>query len=1241
MKLLITVCLAAAAVFGQIGGVEVGGATSTRAILRYTAPSAAACAVEVSESSTYAPLVNDVNPALFAGANSDARFAALARGNKRTFVVGKRSSDTAADGKLYSRALQQGTTHYFRITCGTYTATGTFAAAIIPWGALNPDNPPFNPDGFGNYGWPTIDWSDKMKWYVDPMTGLAYKPINYPGEYANRYPQSGSFQFGSDFIVDSGAAWSNAANIRSGSAATVATTSSTSPIFLGIDPAATTPYLQQMVGIDNKAVSIDDIGVNVFGSGTDASAANRQIGMCWSLDWQTCYTSSVMVALPTGADAGVGEFPASFPQAFFGGWGKPITRLQLGRSGTVNVAGNSVSIPGWVYTDNAFYQWAPGTKIWIAGSAPTCASNLCTVASVIGPGALTIQESLTLTGAAYKYGPALRIVKTTATGAINLSVSHDVAVSNNGGVPPGGNIEICSQVKVTASVDRDGNPSASKQGTLCALDAAAAGHIYWIADDGETRLLSVFVPPTTAANSSDPADAPEPFAVYPFMVGFDPAIGTRWYTQMKCRGVNDARARCIFQLDYAGDFREWKTNPRYPLGNATQPSTPSDHVTWSNLTKPSAGKDVQAQIDASFPAYDKSKWGDLKNSLGGAGIAGNYIMLSIGGYGVGETPVCYAFLFDLRNGDFVRGWDNYSGTFSPYMRWTACHANLALGGPNAGYFFQSFNMDLLSHGAYTTAVTQVMRSGAWSTNTALPASYDGSYDGACPVNPYGATGNACVQIKVAGEPCRAAKLTNEAAWFPCPWDAAQTSLSNIAIGDMIYDHPNWDLTERLRVLAKNVISPTEIDLTLQRDAIPPSRDPACHNPRTHANGWTAGMGVGGDRLCNGSGVVIDAATGAVYAAPMLDHFDFGVGPTRDYRWVTAEKAFSDGGVIRLGTELPDVVMNSSPPFAGGTYALPTVQAYPSGRQWTAPVSERSWTLNQRHFTQWNFPALTQISGNLYLLPTLGTPDIKRMPYTVTAGPNLLTDMSGPTLGDAITPADTWKFCFAYRAGECRSGSSAGAMYVVTPTPQQVNPLCDEGVYGINTPCAYSGHSVGAWAYQQITTRNDPDGRWLRRLSMQPGPQRQPPYENWRSMPDGKMAVWRSAWTDGLFTALMLAKLPPAVSDSLNRTTFLPVQVTVGAGVIANHALVRFWYDEHGGYCSSRREACYAATGTIDVSNPFLYAHEVSGASGVACASGCVVTIPAISGRALYYEVVENQGGALRALDGTATVQAIK
>jgi len=159
--------------------VQVVGGSSTQAVLSYTAPSTSSCQVEVSENAGYTPLVHDVDPGLFAGANSDQRSGNVTAGTSRTLVVGKRSAEVAGNGKTYSRALQANTTHYFRITCGSSVSTGSFVTGNIPLGMTYIDLPPTTI--------PTIDTSAPV---VDPQTGALTKvaaPATNHGNLSQAY----------------------------------------------------------------------------------------------------------------------------------------------------------------------------------------------------------------------------------------------------------------------------------------------------------------------------------------------------------------------------------------------------------------------------------------------------------------------------------------------------------------------------------------------------------------------------------------------------------------------------------------------------------------------------------------------------------------------------------------------------------------------------------------------------------------------------------------------------------------------------------------------------------------------------------------------------------------------------------------------------------------------------------------------------------------------------------------------
>lgn len=142
--------------------------TNTQAVLAYTAPSTSPCTVEVSESPTYSPLVNDVNSALYTNANSDVRDDALTNGTSRVFTVGTRKVQTALDTNKYSRALQTDTIHYYRV-CGTYT--GTFTTKTMPVGMSRNDLPTLSTPGY--WDTPTLTGS-RNQVIIDPLTGTKY-----------------------------------------------------------------------------------------------------------------------------------------------------------------------------------------------------------------------------------------------------------------------------------------------------------------------------------------------------------------------------------------------------------------------------------------------------------------------------------------------------------------------------------------------------------------------------------------------------------------------------------------------------------------------------------------------------------------------------------------------------------------------------------------------------------------------------------------------------------------------------------------------------------------------------------------------------------------------------------------------------------------------------------------------------------------------------------------------------------
>jgi hypothetical protein len=113
---------------------------------------------------------------------------------------------------------------------------------------------------------------------------------------------------------------------------------------------------------------------------------------------------------------------------------------------------------------------------------------------------------------------------------------------------------------------------------------------------------------------------------------------------------------------------------------------------------------------------------------------------------------------------------------------------------------------------------------------------------------------------------------------------------------------------------------------------------------------------------------------------------------------------------------------------------------------------------------------------------------------------------------------------------------------------------------------------------------------------------------------------------------------------VNRTQYVSIGISLGAQAGINNAIVEFGYAENGDpgayYCTARQEACVAQSGAINFSQPFYFSTtEAAAIGGMPCASGCTVTIPAVSGRMVYYRV-DLRDGSGRVVSQQTGVQAV-
>jgi hypothetical protein len=1232
----------------QVTGLQVTGVTHTQAILSYTAPNTAPCTIEVSESPTYAPVVHDVDGSLFPGANSDAG-RNLASGRSRVVVIGKRRSDKAQDGRLYSRALAADTDHYVRVTCRSSQAVTQFRTKTIAWGDTSSEPPPFHPDGFGNYGWPSMDWSPagRDKEYVDPMTGVKLKLMAWPGAGNGA---RGEAVVHADLWWDWQGAWTNAQEIRSGGTAALASTSTANaPIFVGIEPRPGVGMPFEGTGAGNYGIgtTIDDIGLRIYGSGTDGNAAHRTIQVCLSMDsGQSCHSPAISVTLPQGRPADIGVFPQGYPTPMFASWGMQPLRRGVDwpkGEGTVNVSGNTVTLTN-VNTQTMFLtSWPAGTKIWIAGSAPGCPHNLCTIRSVQSASQLTLEESLNLTGATYKaLNFGYRIWKSTNTGTVSVSIRKAIAWSMTTQQWAGGSRRKCSEVPTTTNVDRNGNPLPEPlKGYLCvvpqnpAMDGAPPPPLWWVSEEtGESRMVAIpwhglgtatYAPGTPNGDKARQGQV----GFNGLFARFDPSDGRVFYAVME---TNTAGKRSIFRIRYTGDFRELGLN---------YSGMHSPPLEWTNISPPSQNRNIEAQIDAyGHPDWDPNKFGYPRGAYSAESGA---IVLPLNT--AGQDSPCWMFIFGL-DGTLIRmlnswGGAPWDGVSDPDIRWMGCHSMDGRAIPPMGATPGFTNMDTVNGGSpglrdktrllggpFESRVIAVKRPNGWDTqNTSVSATIgDASYDSTCPPDipavwqKWGATGKNCLTIRIAGEPCSNYATDKEKTWWPCPWDSNRSTFAGqtLQVGDVVRDAAN-DESEMLLVVRKAVRAVNDIELvTVRRYDRFRGFGPAC-TVQSHGNGWSIRPSPHWCHWVYLYYVSVGPEKRNIIETGIYGHADTGVGATPGTIRQVGGGAWKPSLPVleSLGRNNALIQFFPGATFDGVAGVGGGLQTYPSLAQFNASGANRNWMLDNHHIEAggWSL-SMSPVPGQSYTwrMNVQGKVDIKRLPIIAWSGHYLLRDISGP--GSRISDATPWTYCYAYQAGECVAGSSAGEFFVSAPnsTSGKACPGFDQFKEVNAVPCAVSGGIYMSWSVQKLL---DPYPSLTRRLTMGfTGHGRQIQFGRTDSMPEGKWVRVPAYWLDGVRSDFLLAKVPAVDPvDTVDRSRFQMVRVKLPGVSNATHAVVDFGYEEFGRptdfYCTTRRERC-----TVPGLAPFSYASEP--VSPAACSGGCTIDVPALPQKVLYY-----------------------
>lgn len=153
-----------------------------------------------------------------------------------------------------------------------------------------------------------------------------------------------------------------------------------------------------------------------------------------------------------------------------------------------------------------------------------------------------------------------------------------------------------------------------------------------------------------------------------------------------------------------------------------------------------------------------------------------------------------------------------------------------------------------------------------------------------------------------------------------------------------------------------------------------------------------------------------------------------------------------------------------------------------------------------------------------------------------------------------------------------------------------------------------------------------------------GPGAQYQFLSPHGIPDATWSLIRPGLAGGVRRDFLVKMPPPSEPDSIDRSTYVKVPVQLPAGLA--FARARFGYVENGPvssfFCTSRQEACLADASAF----PFAY-EQTDTLTATACASGCTVTVNAISGRVLYYAVERSANGTSGWVRGVVQVAATR
>jgi hypothetical protein len=1111
-------------------------------------------------------LVDDVNPALYTGADQDSRTGNAASGYGRTFVLGHRDAPIASDGNRYTRALQANSRHHYTLTCGSNSISGDFSTRNPPLGNTHNDGLPVDRGNPGQYAYPNIQWSNPKQALIDPLTGLR--------SYRSSGP-TGTPSTIQSFVtaLDLNSAWKNPSGPLSswgGAAAfTGPCSSGTCALFLRADNLALTGGNS----LDWVTVTVSNASIASACSGDDC-----KIVACLTVNGVSCASSGVELALTS--TPGTYTLGTNSLMDLWQGSGPPgITSVDVSQaSGTVNytLSSRQVTLSGGSAFD---IKWGMGSQINVAGS-------WYTIASVQSEKQLTLSSgpSSSLGGVPYSannFGVLIR-KKTSTANPVSIGYttfqygSSAMAIANT--ALTGG----CSTSYVAVS-------------GVAGYNCFSGSELFWIAADG-----------------SDVRDLGKAYLVYgsgynlgacgfPGASFFDRLNGDAWYCM---DSTDDGQHTDIIQLQYVGSHTANTPGQLLPYcanNGGAQPCLNVKSMTHVDQTATSAAFRASG--------YQMQYW------WWGAGSGAN------DDFAINTRECCQntkGWIFVYTLGDRTP-----SGTGPNSVRLIAATSTYQTAPWSWGTIH---DVDAPDSG-WLSIIANDLPYGATLTSAALNTTV-GAAGGlnACPANPFGVTGQNCTEITVSGEPTSGGSTLQPIQagdLYNIDRELLRVLVKNSATDLIVQRGYNvitggWYLLQSHSGTALTIVSGTKNGLALGASLWNYAADPYGtnasgttltfdpHEPNTHSsmtNGSVASAGVemnaggGWDGQCNDIGScyqVRNSHLSTISMAPITA--------------IAQNPPFS--GVVGYGSP---IAVDSHPGFCAPTWCLDS-RPMLGGGSGTMVGSSGTPFVNITG-QLWKYAGASSLL-NRKLLTT--------MAYV---GQFPLADVSGPSSSIPPDSSGSYEYCYALAAGECYPGSAAGDVYVNAPYVSY--PYCyypgianqpDANDMCIGDLGADTGYLVQVGIAQQ-----DLFGALSRRIGTNYSRWNQM-WVFWVSSasPAGEVLFSNAPGLDGVRTDNLVSVPPPyPAPDSALRGMFIPIPVRTSPApsLMVNDVIVEFGYAENGDpgsfFCTSRQESCVAVGRAIDSSAPFFY-EQAERYSGAPCSAGCSVEIPALSQRVLYY-----------------------